>query len=136
MEILMRNDVVFQKWTPLESIPDRLYCEAIHDDYEGFRVLLKGEDATSPVLRIGFSSVLAYRKVDEGSLLRTLDLMKNLNKFPLYTVSNSPFVKWLHEESYGIYKDSETIHYAILTANDCIDVLTEDEPKVEWLDGP
>ncbi len=129
----MEEKILYQKWTPLESIPDRLHCEAIHDDYEGFRILLRGEEANSRTLRLVFESPLAYRNIDEGSLLRTLNLIKDREKSSLYIVGNSPWVKWFHEESLGIYEGRKLIHYALITANDCIDVLTEFEPQVEWL---
>jgi hypothetical protein len=130
---MMEGNVLYQQWNPLESIPDRLYCEAIHDDYEGFRILLKGQETDSPTFRLAFDSPLAYRNIDEGRLLRTLNLIKDREKASLYEVKNSPWVKWFHDESLGIYEGRDLIHYAIITANDCIDVLTEFAPKAEWL---
>ena len=129
----MEGKVLYQKWNPLESIPDRLHCEAVHDDYEGFRILLRGEEANSHTFRLAFDSPLAYRNIDEGNMLRTLNLIKEREKASLYIVKNSAWVKWFHEESLGIYEGHNLIHYALITANDCIDVLTEFEPKAEWL---
>ena len=129
----MNNKPKYQKWIPVESIPTRMYCEAVHDDYEGFRILLKGEDPKSPVLRVSFESVLSYRNIDEGNLLRTLDLIRDREIHPLYTVQNSSWLKWFHEESYNIHVNSDIVHYSIMTHDDCIDILSEFEPTVEWL---
>lgn len=123
---------IYKNWTPIDNIPQRLYCEGIHDDYEGFRVLLRENDKT-PILRIMFDFVRVYRKLDESDLLRTVASIKIQKKTPLFIVDNSSLVEWFNEESYGIYKDKDIKHFAIYTSNDCIDILSEFEPKVEWL---
>lgn len=128
----MQKDL-YTVWRPVEGVPARLYCEAIHDDYEGFRILLRGEDANSSVLRITFDPALAYRNIDEGNLLRTLVKVDNIRESSLFTVENSTWIEWFREESDGIYEGREIVHYAIYTPNDCIDVLAEFDPLVEWL---
>ena len=129
----MNKKPKYEKWMPVESIPRRMYCEAVHDDYEGFRILLKGEDPNSSVLRVSFESVLAYRNIDEGSLLKTLDLIKDREIHPLYIVRDSSWLYWFHEESYNIHANNDIVHYSVMTPNDCIDILSEFEPTVEWL---
>jgi hypothetical protein len=121
------------KWEPIENIPTRLYCEALHDDYEGFRIILRGEAKDSRTLRITFDLPLAYRNMDEGSLLKSLKNIKTPGDSSLYFVNDSSWIEWFHQESCGIYKGKNIIHYAIITPNDCIDVLSEYAPNVEWL---
>lgn len=120
-------------WFPLKGIPARLYCEAVHDDYEGFRVLLRGEAANSPMLRIGFDPALAYRNTDEGNLLKTLSRIHDLGTSSLFVVQDSTWIEWFREESSPVYDGREIVHYAIYSASDCIDVLAEYRPTVEWL---
>ena len=124
----------YKKWYPLENIPVHLYCEGLHDDYEGFRILLRGDDPTSPVLRISFSPSLAYRNIDEGDLLRTIYGIPDLGASSLFMVENSTWLEWFQEESHGIHDGEDIMHYAIYTANDCIDVLSAFDPTVEWID--
>lgn len=123
----------YRVWTPVDSIPATLHCEALHDDYEGFRILLRSEDTISPVLRVFFDAPLAYRNLDEGSLIRTLARLRPRGINSLFIVDNSTWLKWFLEESCGIYEGRQITHYAFLTPNDCIDVLSEIEPRVEWL---
>ncbi len=129
----MENQV-YQKWVPIHSIPDILYCEALHDDYEGFRILLQGEASHSPILRVSFEFVLAYRNIDEGSAFKTLEVLNDAERSSFYIVQNSHWLTWFHEESCDIYKNRHITHYAILTSDDFIDVLSECEPVVEWLE--
>jgi len=129
----MNSEAKYIKWEPLEALPKRMYCEAMHNDYEGIRILLKGAEESSPILRIKFESVLAYRSIDEGCLQRTLDKIKDREITPLYKVQNSDFLSWFHRESYDSYSDRELVHYAMFCQDEIIDVLSEFEPIIEWL---
>jgi hypothetical protein len=122
----------FEKWIPIDNLVEPLYLEAVHDDHEGFRLLLKGSSDQDKVLRITFDPALSYRNTDEGDLLKTIN-GQDFGGWSLYIVSNSGYLKWFSEESHGIHEDEDIIHYAIYTPNDCLDVLSAYPPKVEWL---
>lgn len=64
------SDQQFRAWAPLEGVPARLYLEAVHDDCEGLRFLLRAENATSRTLRLAFESPVAYRNINESYRLR------------------------------------------------------------------
>lgn len=121
----------FQRWEPIDNISAQVTCEGIHDDYEGFRVLLRCSDER--VLRLSYARALAYRNVDEGDRLRTLRHAHVEPNWSLYTVENSSFLRWFHLESDGIHTDENVKHYAIYTLNDCIDILANSAPFAEWL---
>lgn len=123
----------YKKWEPVKDIPSSLLCEGLHDDYEGFRVLLKGSGDKACTFRIVFGTALAYRNIDEGDLQKTLHSIVCTEPCSLFIVENSTWLKWFQEESYGIHDDEEIIHYAIYTENDCIDILSAYPPVVEWL---
>ena len=129
----MEKTEYYKKWVPIQDIPSALYVEALHDDYEFFRILLKGKDSQSKMLRIFFDSIYAYRNVDESYRLRTWNFFEGDRPSSLYTVDNSIWLKWFHEESQEVYIDRPITHYAIYTGQDCIDILSEFEPSVEWL---
>jgi len=128
-------DIIFERWEPVRSLPLRMYLEALHDDYEGFRLLLRGEEPDSAMIRISFESVLAYRNLDERYYLKTLEYKLESNKGTLFKINNSDFIAWFNEQSYNIYKDENIIHYSILTPNDCVDILSITIPTVEWLNN-
>jgi hypothetical protein len=116
-----------------------LICEALKDDDDGVSIYLKkqSESGSAPnvspmILKINFDAAVAYRNIDESYRSRVFDAQSE-RVGSLFTVNHSCWVSWLHEESYGMYKDSAIQHYAIFTLNDCIDVLSEFEPVVEWL---
>lgn len=124
----------YKKWIPIKDIPGNLLLFGLHDNYEGFRILLRDEK-TSGVMRIFFDSFISYRNTDEGYLLKTHHERKGFVKWPLLIVENSRFLKSLHEEE-SVDKqllNEKSIHYAIITPNSCIDVISNSLPKVEWL---
>lgn len=124
--------MTFKKWNPIQKDEGVLFVEAVYDDYEGFRVLLKGNDLESRVMRISFDCVLSYRNTDEGDLLKTIS-EHDFKGWSLYVSINSEYLKWFHQESANTHGGSSVVHYAIYTPNDCLDVLSEYPPKVEWL---
>jgi hypothetical protein len=122
-----------KEWKPLEGIPARLYLEALHDDYEGLRFLLRGEDPAEAMLRLSFGLVIGYRSINESYRIRTwaVGLMKGMPS--LLTIENSEWVKWLVDEAGGVLRKDSLVHYAIYTPEDCIDVVSQTPPIVEWL---
>lgn len=134
-EIKSNNKDILKIWKPLEDLPNPMYVEAIHDDWEGFRILLRPEDQTFSMLRIEFENKLSYRNTDESYLLKiwhTTD-KETLGKI-FYTVENSAYIDFFNEMSTQIYSDWKLKHFAIYTVSDCIDVISTTSPIVEWLD--
>mmetsp|Transcript_7221 Transcript_7221/g.9363 ORF Transcript_7221/g.9363 Transcript_7221/m.9363 type:complete len:125 (+) Transcript_7221:142-516(+) len=120
------------RWVPLNNLPQALYLEALYDDYEGFRLVLKGEDSSSRPLRITFEDVLSYRNTDEGALLETLSNF-NFGGWSLFTSQTSNYIDWFVSESGGIYDENDIVHYFVYTPNDCVDILSIAPPRVELL---
>ena len=118
----------------MDGIPNDLSVEGIHDDFEGFRILLKGGSNDSKILRISFDFYLSYRNTDESYLSKIWCSLKDTDGGNLYTVLNSSYLEYLNETSAGLFPEKWTItHYAIYTTDDCLDVLAYQDPVVEWL---
>lgn len=98
-------------------------------------------DGSRKKLQIYFKHLLSLRNTDESYLLKTIEEQSKRDDFKwggnLFSkVKNSKYVDWFNEESLGIPRDTGVTinHYAIYTSNDCIDVITSDEPEIKWLD--
>ncbi|MGE4578331.1 MAG: hypothetical protein AB7F21_02235 [Desulfuromonadales bacterium] len=129
----MEKEEFYRNWEPIEGIPSELYVEALHDDYEFFRVLLKGNKHTDHMLRIFFDAHYAYRNINESFRQSTWCNFNFDTRSSLYIVENSKWLLWFHEESAHVYADEEIKHYAIYTTEDCIDILSKFPPEVAWL---
>lgn len=123
----------FIPWTPVGNIPQRIHCEAIHDDVEGLRILLRGESPTSSTLRIRFEYVIGYLNTNESYRLKTWEDLGTTRESPLLIVENSRWLEWLQAEAPGVIDVEKTVHYAIFASEDCIDVASEIPPAVDWL---
>lgn len=94
---------VYEAWKPIEGLPRVLYVEALHDDYEGLRVLLRPNDSSSRMLRIVFESVVGYMNVNEGYRQRTWGSIPSMETLPtMLTVRDSKWVEWLMEDAGGV----------------------------------
>ena len=121
-------------WLPLKEIPSKMYVEAVHDDYEGFRVLLKGDSDQSSMLRVSFDNTLSYRNTDESYLLKMWDgVSKDTLGKIFYIVEQSEYIDFFQKMTQQLYEDWEIKHYAIYTDTDCIEILSQNDPTVEWL---
>jgi hypothetical protein len=130
----MTDRETFKPWQPLPDLPDVLYCEALHDDDRGVLIELSARSSRTPVLRISFDSVIAYRNVNET--YRHMTWVRTGGGLPtLLTVEGSTWLAWLRQESGGILDAIPVVHYAIYTPEDCIDIASRSPPKVERLNA-
>lgn len=110
------------------------YIEAIHDNYEGFRILLRSSILEGKMLRINFNDKLSYRNTDESFYLKLWGSMnKEILGKTFYIISNSDYADFFNDQTLDIYRDWKIIHYAIYTNSDCIDILSIQQPIIEWL---
>ncbi|WP_375180209.1 hypothetical protein [Enterococcus rotai] len=84
---------------------------------------------------ITFGFVDSLRITDEGRRIRTYNEIESIQKYrenfignPLYKVEQSEYFEWIKKESAGFSTDLE--HYAIITENDLIDVLSTFPPTI------
>ncbi len=119
----------YDAWFTLKDKNGHFYLEELRDDSKVLKILLKN-DETGDLLHISFDAALTYRNIDEGYLL------KSLGHIPggFFKMVVSDYLTWFHDEGHGIMRDDDQIvHYAIYTPNDCIDVISQTKPQVEWL---
>lgn len=133
------------KWQPIEGIPQTLYLYNLKYDCKNLIINLYDKDLNSPILNINFGDFLAFRIMDEGNFLKepceideAVTKMQlepgSFQRWTLFTIDNSRYLRWFHEESAGIYADLEIVHYLIATQDDMIDVLSTkiaDNPVVK-----
>jgi len=120
----------YVRWNPIPELEgQRMYCEAVHDDWEGFRIWFSPQKP-SRMLIVRFEHVLFYANSDEGKRLAQVENDAEL-KFPhvFWKVENSALLAEFHRQSLGTSESLEIIHYAFLSSSDCIDVLAVGEPS-------
>ncbi len=126
----MASTYIAQNWLPSGCFN----CEGVLDDYEGFRILARGENLSSPMYRILFDCVVAYSSIEESSSFNDARRGPGITADGCcFKVGDSWYLDELHHISSGVRKGEDIRHYAFYFSNQCIDVLAYDQPKVENL---
>lgn len=120
----------FLVWEPIPGQRPSVSVEAVVDDWEGFRILVRNKQ-TGGILRLAFDGRVAYQCRDESDLDLEASRSDGLRQGCFYTVMNSEFAQRVQADS--ARKLDNLRHYAIITDFDCIDVLTLEDPEVDEL---
>ena len=120
----------YTRWSPIPEFDGRrMYCEAVHDDWEGFRLWLMPDDRRGGMLVVSFDTVLHFANTPERFRLGRIDPDGMSLPHAFWTVGNSTLVSAFRRDACGTVDDLPITHYAFLTSNDCIDVLASASPK-------
>jgi hypothetical protein len=121
------------------DIPETIDFIGLYYDCHGFRIQVADLTRTKkPILEIDFGkTVLAHRSMDEGKFLnlswKTEEAESTIGAIVI--VENSDFIEWFHQQSCNIYKEDQILHFAILTQNEWVEVLTLEIPKIQEFRG-
>ena len=108
----------------------RLYIEAVHDDYEGFRIWLSSENTKLGVVAIiKFEIAQMYVNSNESYRLSEIQNSEEMN-FPhtFWKVEESALLGEFNRQSLDIYKNDGIEHHAFLSCDGCVDVLSWAKP--------
>jgi hypothetical protein len=110
--------------------PFEVTVEAVIDDWEGFRLILR-EHKSGKVFRISFETHVAYQNRDESDFAVEASQSDGLGGGFFYRVKNSMFLKRFTDGALNPYIGLE--HFAVISESDCIDVLAIGGEKIEFL---
>jgi hypothetical protein len=130
----MADEEKFERWE-LDGLTPKMFVNALYDDQEGYRLILKAQDPKSKALRILFDAPLCYRGTQEAYLLRGIYEANSIYPWPLFIVRNSRYVRWFYAQAAGaIEKDGH--HYHIAAMDQMLDVISARPPILSWLNDP
>ncbi len=127
---------IYRKWNPVPLLEDKfLYVEAVHDDWEGFRIWFSAKNKNAGIVTIvKFDPALMYVNSDESYRLSDVQYIEDTKTaHTFWKVEDSQLLKEFHRQSVEVYTFLEIEHYAFLSGNDCIDVLSAFEPTFDTL---
>ena len=118
-------------WKPQEFREADLDVISVIFDAQGLRILLQPEGRSSNSVELEFSFPRAYCGIDEGYRLATFGDREFDGQSTVYRVENSEFLERFRKESLGTMDDFPLVHWFIASENECVDVLSENEPKIK-----
>ncbi|MFA6066404.1 MAG: hypothetical protein WC707_04470 [Candidatus Babeliaceae bacterium] len=129
------------RWEPIEGLEKKYCIHSIEDTLEGFSVLLSNIHNKEQKIRIIFeNSVDAYRNTHENfrsSLKYALSLKYGdtfYGSWTFFKVTNSLYIQWLFEQSFGTSDSLNFIHFSFIATNSILDIVTNYEPKIELIE--
>lgn len=133
---------IWNRWEPVNNLAKKYYIESITERIDDkFKILLSdAEDEKKKVLISFPHGVDAHRNTNESYILSTLTSLKThygtefYSDWTFFKVENSEYLKWISEQSYGIYEDCKFTHFCILAVDSMVDIITNYEPTVTFLD--
>ncbi len=127
-------DEQFERWEPIGGLTEKMYLEAMHDDREGFRIILRSKEPNARLLRILFEEPICYRGAQETYLLRQLYDYHPIYPWPIFIVKNSRYASWFYAQLNGLLPEAGR-HYHIAAMDEMIDVISVRPPIITWLGG-
>jgi hypothetical protein len=126
----------YKEWLTFLKISGKVLVDKLEDTEEGLSIFLSFPSYSTfkgKKVQIRFDAYIAYRNMDESYRAKTFNETGGF-KESLYLIEGSKWLRWLHDESVGIYQDNDIKHYTIITEADCVDILSEFPPEVIWVD--
>ena len=122
---------VFEIWEPGKSITENKYLEGISYHDGNLIISLKGPKEKDPVLNITFKNHLSFRNANES--FRIKSLYKNKFQNGLNYSNDTSYLRWIKEETNGVYDEINPIHYLICSNDDITDVISGSAPTLTWV---
>lgn len=129
---------VWERWEPTTEMSRKYYVNTISDNIIGLTIILSdSEDEDSMVSIVFDNSVHAYRSTDEGfrqKLINDIDEKYGTefySEWTLFKVTNSEYLEWISDQSYGIAKSEKLMHFSIVAADSIVDIIAAYEPRIE-----
>ena len=71
-------------------------------------------------MKIFFDWFYAFRLIDEGDAINMLNYFNGELILGIYTLTDSQYLKYFHEQSVMMHLNKNIVHYIIVTVNDIV----------------
>lgn len=126
------------RWNPIIGLEKKYDIDSMIYDVKRFIILFSQYyDEGKKVKLIFENSIDAYRWSNETlryKLILDLDKKYGADFYgdaTFFKVDNSSYIQWISQQSCTISDSIKYIHFAFITANSILDIVTTYEPKVE-----
>jgi hypothetical protein len=129
----MEDEEKFERWEA-DGLSPQMFLDAVRDDSEGFRLILRPANAKLRPLKIEFKQPLCYRGTHQPFLLREIYEGDPIYPWPIFIVRNSRYARWFYAQAPATVEKGGH-HYHIAAMDELVDVLSALPPIISWLDG-
>lgn len=129
------------RWIPINGLAPKYYVASICSDEKGLIIGLYDWNNKNNKVRVTFHSLVGtYRNTYEtyrSDFIYKLDERYGsafYGDWTFFKVSNSSYAHWLSEQSSGINDIKSLVHFAFISMETIVDVLSIQEPTVELIE--
>lgn len=130
----------WEHWMPINNLSKKYYIDYILSDSKIFKIILTDINNVKNKVHVVFEdSIHAFKWVDEIYRFKKIEQLNKqfgtnfCEEWTFFKVTNSDYLKWISDQSYGISDDRDLIHFSFIGANSILDVIDID-PKVEIIE--
>ena len=127
----------WQRWEPIKNVRPKYTIESIKDTIEeGLNIILFIPDKYDKIklsFNDGVYSHTVADKLSQSSLIGSLHEKYGANfygNWTLFKIYDSPYLKQLSEQSYGISDTRDLMHFSILSVDLVVDIISNYDPEV------
>lgn len=119
-------------WQSPVDLQSSYALNRIDDVVGGFYVTLLDQNNDNIKIKIAFqNSIHAHQLFVDENIVNSRKLSLNNADSVFFTVQNSEYLKWLHEQSHEIWQNSVDLHFVIMTKDAIIDIFATEKPHIE-----
>jgi hypothetical protein len=125
------------RWEPILNLAKSYYIESVHNDKQGFKIILRDENYNNKSIEVMFeNSVYSYACTDDTSIGTIINKLYSTygaafyRDWTFFKVSNSHYIQRLIEQSYDVIRSRPLIHFSFITVDSMLDIIADYEPKV------
>ena len=136
----MSEKEIWHKWEPLVNGLSKKYIIKSVDNVIGEYNIYLYDNEKNKTIRVNFYESTAisrrtnikYRSAELNKLAAEHG-KEFYEEWTFFKISNSAYVRELVEESYGMLNPAYCIHFVIVGSNCIVDVITDHDPKIEFI---
>jgi hypothetical protein len=116
-------------WKPKENLIEKYHIDFVIDNDNGLIIKLSNRINNKKLIIKWGGVVESHMYSKEGcntELFNSLDS----KKWTFFKIEDSKYVKWIKEQSWGIYDDRELKHFSIIGSNAVLDIIIDYEPII------
>lgn len=120
----------FEVWEAGRSISENKYLESISYKAGKLVIRLKGTEENAHILTITFNDHFSFKNTNESFRLNSIHRDKFQNG--INYSRDSGYLRWIKEETTGVYDDMDFVHYLIGSNDDITDVISASAPVLGY----
>lgn len=130
----------WERWEPLKGVENKYWIKSVSNEFGELNIILSGDkDANNRVQVLFKKGAQSYMLTDETCQNKLICLLKEkyggnfYGKWTFFIVSDSPYVKYLSEQSFTFSDCMQLKHFVLIAADSVMNIISTREPEVTFV---